>query len=148
MARFEISDDFDKLNKNFDDLILSVPGACKKAVYQGAKTVADGMRESINQIGNCTEAERDGLLKGMGISKIDVSPDGDVSAAIGFDGYNEYKTKEYPKGHPNLMVARSINKGTSFRKADKFVNRAVKNSKEKAQKAMADVIDQAVEKNT
>ena len=56
MARFEISDDFDKLNKNFDDLILSVPGACKKAVYQGAKTVADGMRESINQIGNCTEA--------------------------------------------------------------------------------------------
>lgn len=33
---------------------------------------------------------------------------------IGFDGYNNIRSKRWPQGQPNQMVARAIESGTSW----------------------------------
>ena len=73
--------------------------------------------------------------------------DGDyVHAKIGWDGYGRTKTKKYPEGVPNQLIVRSINSGSSFRKKNPFVNRAVTKNKKTAVKAMADTIENEIKK--
>ena len=98
-----------------------------------------------NQIRGLSNKQKGDLINGMGISPI--KHDGDyINAKVGFDGYGSIPTKKYPKGVPNQLVARSVNSGTSFRKKNPFVNRAVNKSKKEAQKLMAEVIDEEIKK--
>ena len=153
MARFTISADFDEEIKKISNIGLELPGACKAAVYDGAKVVADNMSHEISAINGLekggkkgiTEVERKGLLDGLGVAKIGVK-DGKVSTAVGFSGYNADATATYPNGKPNLMIARSLEKGTSFREPEHFVSRAVNKSKVAAVQAMNDSIEKSIEK--
>lgn len=81
----------------------------------------------------------------MGIAPIQEDSDF-VNAKVGWDGYGRDKTKKYPKGVPNQVIARSVNSGTSFRKKNPFVNRAVTKNKKTAVKAMADTIENEITK--
>lgn len=106
-------------------------------IYNGAGLVADKIRAEINKLPIVDEAEygspghplrgitreqKRGLLEGFGISKMRKKYDGyDVS--IGFTGYNSVRTKKYPKGQANSMIARSIEKGTSFRAPHPFLKK-------------------------
>ena len=127
----------------------SSQGLCKRALYDGAAVVADAVRAEIEALPvtdvneepqGILEYERDGLLEGLGIAKMK-EDDGRVSTRVDFDGYNRLKSKAYPKGHPNSMVARAINSGTSARRKNPFMQRAIKKAREKAQQAMAARMD-------
>lgn len=153
MAKFTISADFDEEIKKFENIGIELPGACRRAVFDAAKIVADNINHEISGITTLgkgskkgiTESERKGLLDGLGVSKID-DKDGRISAAIGFAGYNDDTTDSYPNGKPNLMIARSLDKGTSFREPEHFVSRAVNKSKVAAVQAMNDSIEKNIDK--
>lgn len=86
-------------------------------------------------------------MDGLGISQMETS-EGTVNVKISFDGYNAMKTKKYPKGQPNILIARAIESGTSFRQKYPFVRKAVNASRKKAQETMQKVIDDEASKIT
>ena len=151
--------------KGLDEYVLALESLSnnsekilKKSVYKGAGIVADAIKSELrslpidnsfgseeNLIRGLSNRQKRDLINSMGISPIE--HDGDyINAKVGFDDYGSIPTKKYPKGVPNQMLARSVNSGTSFRKKNPFVNRAVNKSKKEAQKQMAEVIDEEIKK--
>lgn len=131
-----------------------------KAVYAGAAVVADAVRQSIqslpienrhgspsHMLSGVTKGQKAGLLAGFGISKMKVEGDY-YNVKLGFDGYNSVKTKKYPKGQPNALVARSVNSGTSIRRKTRFVDKAVNSAKAQAEAAIAEALDKAIQERT
>lgn len=125
----------------------------KKAVGAAAVVVADAVRPAIaalptqegmaangKEIDVLSEAQKRGLIDGFGITPAKQDGDG-VNIAVGFDGYNTCKTKKYPKGQPNQLIARSVESGSSVRKKHPFVRPAVRRVKKTAVDAMREVID-------
>lgn len=131
MAKMEIKgiDDYmsaiEKL-ENSDDIAGHI-------VYEGAKVMADALKTAIGKIpeaeedsrGNpvrnkqgkikgITKQQRKDLENGFGITKAEKTPDG-INVKVGFGGYGSTKTRRYPKGLPNEMLARAVTSGTSFR---------------------------------
>lgn len=158
MARFEfggIDTYIQQLNKlqaaTRDDVI-------GKTVYAGAEVVADSVRSAIQALpvgsgqasGNelvdtVTLPQKAGLLDGFGISRMK-DDDGFVNVKLGFDGYNSTRTEKYPRGQPNVLIARSVNSGTTFRKKTKFVDKAVNSAKKAAEAAMDAACSREIEK--
>lgn len=159
------------LGKNTDAI-------CKQAVYQGAKVAADAIDAAIDDItvhslpkgqtyfylseedlangvllDGITEAQAKGLHDGLGIAVME-NKNFAWNTKIGFDGYNEVRTKTYPKGEPNALIARSVEKGaklarevesgTSLRKKTPFIAPAVKKIRKKAEHAMEVTIDEKI----
>lgn len=130
-------------------------GVIRKTVYAGAAVVADAVRATIQALpegkeseaifGVITPAQKRGLLEGFGISRMR-DDDGFVNVKLGFDGYNSVKTKKYPDGQPNALIARAVNSGTSFRKKTRFVDKAVNASKKTAEAAMDAACSREIEK--
>lgn len=104
----------------------------KKAIYQGAKIVADKIKANIPK-------DTGDLAESFGITKIDVDSDGDWNAKLGFDGYDR-------DGVPNQLKARAIESGTSKLPKKPFVRPAVNATKKQAQETMARVIDEEIKK--
>lgn len=144
-----------KLN-SFD----TIRAVCGKTIYSGAEVVADAMRAGIEslpevddyitgtqgkKISGITPSQKQGLLDGFGISPMG-NKDGYYEVKLGFDGYNDTKTRSYPLGQPNSLIARSVNSGTSFRKKIPFVDDAVKQSRKQAEAAMVKTADEEFEK--
>ncbi|MBQ4018221.1 MAG: hypothetical protein II605_03140 [Paludibacteraceae bacterium] len=152
MAKIEfvgIDEYLEKLNKIGD----KTTGLCKRALYDGAAVLADAVRSEVQALpvtDRNTEPqqvlsyERDGLLAGLGIAKMK-DDGGVVSTRVDFDGYNRLKSKTYPNGHPNSMIARAINSGTSKRPKNPFMNRATRAARAKAEAAMAARMDADIE---
>ena len=152
MAKIEfvgIDEYLEKLNKVGD----KTTGLCKRALYDGAAVLADAVRSEVQALpvtDRNTEPqqvlsyERDGLLAGLGIAKMK-DDGGVVSTRVDFDGYNRLKSKTYPNGHPNSMIARAINSGTSKRPKNPFMNRATRAARAKAEAAMAARMDADIE---
>ena len=92
-----------------------------------------------------TDTAKRGLLEGLGITTME-DDNGFYNVKIGFDGYNELRTRKYPKGQPNQLIARSIESGTSISEKRPFVTPAIRATRKEAQQAMANVIDEETEK--
>lgn len=132
-------------------------GMLKQAVYKGSGVVADAVRREIESLPELhpvrakegempeglTKKEREGLLEGLGVSTM-ITEKGFINVKLGFNGYNNDKTKSWPNGKPNAMIARSIESGTSFRKKTRFVENAVKKAREAAENEMKNAIDAAI----
>ena len=71
---------------------------------------------------------------------------GYLNVKLGFDGYGRTKTKKYPKGVPNQLIARSVNTGTSFRKRNPFMDRAVRAKRKLAEKKMMETMGEGMKK--
>lgn len=83
-----------------------------------------GFKHSGRRTG-ITQEQKDGLIESLGIAPINDKRWG-FNVKIGFDGYNKRcVTKRWPQGQPNMMVARSINGGTSFLQPTYFMDKAV-----------------------
>ena len=121
--------------KQMERLGRDYPKVVNAALYEGAKVVADAVRAEIDGLKDShrhvTDAEIKGLKEGLGIAHFWYEK-GNTMTKIGFEGFNSYKTKNYPKGHPNALVARSIIRGTSWISPDRFMTRAVKKSRKEA----------------
>lgn len=158
MARFEFSgidnyiSQLNKLQQSTKD------GVVGKTVYAGAKVVADSVRRAIQAlpvgdgrardgglVDTVTLPQKAGLLDGFGISRMK-DDDGFVNVKLGFAGYNATRTRRYPRGQPNALIARSVNSGTTFRKKTKFVDKAVNSARKAAEAAMDAACSREIEK--
>lgn len=130
-----------------------------RAVHDGAGVVADAIRAGINALPvndtgwytateqekakTVTATQKAGLQEGFGISAMK-NDSGFLNVKLGFDGYNGTRTKAYPQGQPNAMIARAVEAGTSFRERRPFVAPAVRASKKAAEEAMRARIDEQI----
>lgn len=158
MARFEFSG-IDNYISQLNKLQQSTKnGVVGKTVYAGAEVVADSVRRAIQAlpvgdgrarngdlVDTVTLPQKAGLLDGFGISRMK-DDDGFVNVKLGFAGYNATRTKRYPRGQPNALIARSVNSGTTFRKKTKFVDKAVNSAKKAAEAAMDAACSREIEK--
>ena len=135
---------------------------CRAAVRAGAGVIADGIRQELvsetktisdkqalaayqHKIKTyCSDSQKKGLLKGLGISKIRVNK-GIYEAKVGFDGYNDVKTELWPEGQPNALIAQSVESGRTWMIKQPFVRPTVKRLQNTALEAMKRAADQKLE---
>ena len=129
------------------------------AIYEGAAIMADAIRQNIESLpivtgygttdaplpGGVTRSQKQGLLDGLGITPMS-SDNGFYNVKIGFDGYNSTKTKNYPQGQPNQLVARGVESGTSWKMKKPFVRPAINRSRKTVEKTMAETLDREINK--
>ena len=133
-----------------------------EAVYEMAKVVADKVRANIQALdaapkgkttyyvtetmikSQLSEEQKKGLLEGFGISAIQ-DDNGYLNVKLGFDGYNSIKTKKYPKGQPNALIARVTESGSSYREKTPFIRPAVNATRRQAVKAAQVTIDEKIQ---
>lgn len=129
------------------------------AIYAGAAIVTDAVRDELNSIpsdesfGTAShptegpkEAQKQGLSESLGIAKMRDNGTGFYDVRIGFDGYNDLKTKRWPNGQPNQMVARSVESGTTWMKKNPFIKRAAAKVRKRAEAEMKQRAEAAVKK--
>lgn len=128
------------------------------AIYGAASIVADEIRKELDKVPTDerygTQSEpangpKKGQIKGLednlGIAKMQDDGTGYIHVKIGWNGYNHIKTKRWPNGQPNQMIARSIARGTSYMTGHDFVKKAVSATKKRAIQYMKDIVDQKTE---
>lgn len=157
MARITMKQD-DALLQKLARMEQAAPETAKRALYQGAKVVADAMKRAVQALPEDTHRfgserhkltgprdwEKRDLEESFGVTPIR-EKNGVYDVKIGFDGYGSRPTKKYPKGVPNQMVARAIESGNSFRSKIPFVRRTVEQHREKAVEAMRRTIGETEE---
>lgn len=125
-------------------------------IYAMAEVVTDKIRENLNALPTVTNAaniatyrkgysrlsdvEKEGLLDGLGISPMQ-DDNGYKNVKVGFDGYNSVKTKEYPKGQPNVLIARITESGSSYREKSPFIRSALRQTQNEALKKGQEAIE-------
>ena len=147
--RLDVGSGIDQYINDLERLKMSAEDVSKRAIYEGAGIVADEVRNSIRSLsttdGRVKDYEKEGLLEGLGITPMRQNGQR-IDAKIGMAGYNHHPTKKYPKGQPNALIARSIEKGTSFRKPQPFISKAVERCRTRAEAAMSAEFDRQTQK--
>lgn len=118
----------------------------KKAIYRGAKIVADKIKENLRGVRNVHGYQKQDLIEAFGVTPISRDREGYINAKVGFDGYGSKPTDSYPRGIPNQLLARAIESGTSFRPKQPFVRPAVSATKKQAINEMNLAIDEEIAK--
>lgn len=149
----------DEYIKKLEQLGAQGREICEEAVKIGGGVIADAVRQEIeaipidnhfgtseNPVNGLRQIQKDGLLDSLGIAPVE-DDRGYINVKVGFDGYNKERTKKYPNGKPNKMIARSLESGTSFSKKIRFFNAAVNRSKQQATNKMAQYIEQKIDEN-
>lgn len=145
-----------KLSKLANESIRKV---CGPAIYDAAGLVADNI---MSEFGAVPTDERFGtagtpaigpkkiqkkaLYECYGITKMQEDANGFLNVKIGFDGYSGIKTKKWPNGQPNQLIARSIESGTSYMIKHPFVKQGVAKSRKKALEIMEKKVNEGIEK--
>lgn len=159
MAKWKNSPDLDRYLASLERL-TDAEEYIGEAIHAGAGVVADAVRSQIQalpvaqkfakegeKLNAITSVQKQGLLAPGGFGISHMRKDGDFyNVKLGFAGYNKQKTKKYPGGQPNSVIARSICSGTSFRQKNDFVGRAVRGTKSSAERKMETKLDEAIKK--
>lgn len=157
MAKFQF-EGIDELVAQFEKLSGESEEIIGKAIYNGASVVMKqvvGAVESINTdnrfgtsenpVSGPSTKQKMGLAQSLGITKM--RKDGNFwNVKIGFDGYNDIKTKKWPNGQPNSMIARSIESGTSWMQKQPFMRRAEQSARGPCEAAMAQTVDKEIQR--
>lgn len=133
------------------------------AIYDGAAVVMEAVKEELRAVptddrrfvpaaaglvrtGPTTE-QKEQLLESYGVAPMQVDEKGflNVKVGVGAD-YNGIVSKRWPKGQPNLLVARAIESGTSFMAAHPFVKEAIRKIRKAAEAVMAKRVETGIEK--
>lgn len=152
MAKFQF-EGVDKLIAQYEKLQGNTEEMIGKAIYNGAGVVMKSCVAAVegiatdNRFGtqeNPTTGpstiQKIGLRNAIGITKMR-NDNGFRNVKIGFDGYNTVKTKRWPQGQPNMMVARAVESGTSWMQKQPFMRKAEQSSRSACEKAMSETID-------
>ena len=129
-------------------------------VYVMAEVVADRVRANIQVLptvsneaniatyrqgySRLSDPEKQGLLDGFGVSPMQ-DDGGYKNVKLGFDGYSSVKTKKYPNGQPNVLIARVTESGSSYRQKTPFVRPAVNASRKEALEKGREAVDRVLE---
>jgi len=128
-ASEEFSLKLSKLESGSEEII-------KKAIYGGSNIVADAIKSNLEKV--VSNEASGGLVKSFGVTPITLGADGNWSAKVGFDGYDD-------KGVPYQLKARAMESGTSTgRDAKPFVRPAVN----KTRKAVVEKMNQTIQEET
>ena len=126
------------------------------AIYEGAGLAIDEVRKQLMKIptdesygtelrpalGPRKVQKRD-LYDSLGIASLQ-NDGGYLNVKIGFDGYNAVQTKSWPNGQPNQMVARSVERGTSWMQAHPFMKKAAAACRKAVRQAMGQSVEEAI----
>lgn len=150
MAKFKLDTaKFDTYLRRLAELQYNCEPVLKASIYEGARVATDEMRKTIEALplhqkktaGGVREREKAALLEGLGITPM--GWDGDfLNVKLGFDGYYKPPDAELramrrevnnrsgsrsrrENGIPTVVVARSLESGTSFSKKEPFVRPTV-----------------------
>lgn len=132
-----------------------------KAIYESAGIVAEEIRANLETAFavddtynlhaykegrpyRLSETQKKGLVEGFGITKMQ-NDNGFFNVKIGFDGYNDIKTKKYPNGQPNQLIARVVESGSTLMKKQPIIRPAVNATRKLAKLKMQEVIDKKIE---
>lgn len=137
---------------------------CKQAIYPAAGYMTDRIKEAVKalpieegknglppfappgeKLSGISTKQRDDLVDSLGIAKME-EKEGYIYAKTGWDGYGSVKTKSWPKGIPNILLARSIESGTRFRVKKPFVRQTVNAHRRQTIKIMSQKVDTILEK--
>ena len=157
MAKFEVGKGLDDYLADLQKMDQLTDAMCGRAIYQGAKIVADEVRKGIEGLPEAkkssknqfltkgvTKSQKEGLLEGFGIAPKQ-NKDGLIHVKIGFDGYNSTVTEKYPNGQPNSMIARTVESGNSWHQKTPFIAPACRSARDKAENAMKLSIDEDIQ---
>lgn len=135
----------DELLSFTNELSKSTDEILKIGMYDGVAIIADEVNRSIDglktQNGTSKEAkyindaQKQGLKDGFGVARYR-SDNGVWSTVIGFNGYNRMKSRKYPDGQPNQMIARCVESGTSYTLKQPFMRQALTRVRKKAVETM------------
>lgn len=172
----EVGKGIEKYIQRLEQFEEASDGILKATIYPGAKIIADELRKAVESLpeiktnpketkskgtprpkdtrkrdrrpkpAGVTKVEKEGLLDGLGIAKMRFDDSDILNAKIGMDGYNKHVTPKWPKGHPNIMIARSVEHGTSFRQKTPFIEPTARKYKDIAEQKMAHAFDNEVQK--
>lgn len=134
-----------------------------KAIHNAAGLVADAIQANISSLpevdekynmiayrkgmkSKLSEKQKEGLKESFGITKMEKDQSGYYNVKLGFDGYNQIKTKKYPKGQPNQLIARVTESGSSYMDKIPFIRTAVSATRRRAVEEMQRIIDEETKK--
>lgn len=158
MAKFSVKG-IDEYALKLSKMGESAKSIAGKAIYRAADTVANQIKDEIASLeavhdkynlqsvrkkerARLSIAQKKGLMESFGITKMDRDTKGFYNVKLGFDGYNSVKTKKYPKGQPNQLIARVVENGSSHMDAQPFMRPAVNATRKAAKEEMQKVIDE------
>lgn len=130
--------------KQLEQLGREAPRICNQALYEGAKVLADAVQAEIDTLDKLDKRDRQGLHDGLGIARF-WEQQGSTVTKIGWEGYNAWRTKRWPMGKPNALVARAQLRGTSWIHPNRFTARAVRKARERCVDAMRRRFDRELE---
>lgn len=129
----------------------------EEALKEGGGVVCDVCRQEISSLRTsdqyeggdgkrfARQADIKGLLDSLGYSPVQLN--GTIfDIKCGWGGYNSHKTKKYPQGHANKMIANAINAGTSFQIAQPFIARTARKAKAEAIQKIEETFDKEIQK--
>lgn len=128
----------EEFSLKISSLETDVEEIAKKAIYAGAKVVADRMRVNLQSVISDTTATQ--LVGALGITPIKRTVYG-WDTKIGFDGYDT-------EGVAFQLIARAMESGTSTstRKKRPFVRRTINQTKAEVKEVMDRVIEEEFKK--
>jgi HK97 gp10 family phage protein len=132
-AKMYADDDFEMMLGNLGDQSGAI---AKKAVYAGAKIVADRMKVNLQKI--LSPAATGKLVDALGITPIK-QKNGEWSAKVGFDGYDN-------NGVAFQLIARALESGTSTRPAKPFARPTLNQTRKQVVAEMNRVINEEIQK--
>lgn len=149
-------DEYEKQLTKLQDISRECVG---QAIYQGAKEIADEVKRNIEAIPidrrvrlkngeilhGVKPEQKEGLLEGFGIARMK-NDNGFIHVKLGFDGYNSLVTDSWPNGQPNIVIARSLEAGTSFSARIPFVTNAINAKKGACEQKMIETFDKVLAK--
>lgn len=141
-----------------------IKGLCGVGLYYTAKEVADevktrlqGLRTRTSEVYNLTakdrrhllsEKQKSGLIESFGITAMRTSGRGCYDVKLGFDGYNDVITENYPQGQPNALIGRLVESGGTYMDKQPFFRPALNASKARAKQAGVDAVRKKIEETT
>ena len=128
-------------NKRLQALSHDTDRIVKFGIYDGIGCFADAIRQELNSdmivvsdkaaiaawarkvpVPIC-DSQRAGLLSGLGIRKMK-KKHGAIVTRTHFAGYNSIRTRRWPKGQPNTLIAANCEHGTSHLIEQPFIRPA------------------------
>ena len=152
----------EELVQTLEGIVQATPRIAKTSLYEGARVVADELRQAVEtipteehhavpgakngyQLAYLTPEEKQACLDGIGVAKFD-EEGGNYSTAVSFSGYMDIKTERYPNGVPVPVIMRSIEIGSSVRQKYPVCRKAFNKAKPSALEVMQKTVDEEISK--
>lgn len=149
-----VFDGLEKYIKQLEDLGDKSHDMMKEAVYPAAGFMIEKIKDKIESLPSTDvrysnfqrkmhHQQKKGLLQSIGLAKMQDTEFG-VNTKIGFDGYNVLKSKKYPDGQPNVMIARVVESGSTYQKKQPFIRPTINAYKKEAEKMIEKNLDEKI----